>query len=468
MIECQPEIVAVFPFWSQANAMNWDSNFQYLRTLLPKMSELLPEWLWLFAWPQQSKGAGTWTYYNDGGGFFTDRIVPYPWPYDTAVRTGAIGFDPDRFKELDLRMAPTVYWLHQVETGLFMKGGYRQSFNESARPRIVCGHHFVIHKSLPYPLEGMLPRMWLQLGGAMAADVNVFNSQHCQNMLNETASDWLSPEAHNIIKGKEEMLRFGLLSYETDIPIADGPGKPVIVYNHRFEAYKNVEDTCVTLKELRAQGLDFEVWITQTRAQGDRDFPFDRSVGAPSRDAYLRNIAVPGINTSNSMHETFGISMLESIALGQLPVAPRAVTFPELVPPDYPYLFKTRGDQVAILRHIISRWPQDYVEWSPKLRKWAAENYSLQVYAERYAALLVKQANSWKDTNVKERTTTNIMSFLKRLPKGAYPLHRVSNEMRSYSKLGEQAMTDRRALREILQQGGKVRYVKNEIIVDWR
>ena len=77
---------------------------------------------------------------------------------------GRLGFDPSRFALLEERMAPTIYWLHQVEAGANVMGGYRQSWNRSARPVLVAQHHYIIHPSLPYLTEGMFPgcgRRWV-------------------------------------------------------------------------------------------------------------------------------------------------------------------------------------------------------------------------------------------------------------------------------------------------------------------
>jgi len=35
-------VVFVLPFWSQSDALNWDSNYNYLARLIPALAERLP------------------------------------------------------------------------------------------------------------------------------------------------------------------------------------------------------------------------------------------------------------------------------------------------------------------------------------------------------------------------------------------------------------------------------------------
>src|SRR3990167_7082603 len=224
------EVCVIMPFWSQSDGMNWDGNYNYLRAVVPELSKKLPGWLWVILWPDANYGADVWKWAGDG--FFNDKIVRYPWPYDTAIRSGVLGFDPLKFKTLDFKVAPTLFWMHQVETIPFMVGGYKQSFSKRSQPLFVAQHHYIIHKSLPYPMEGMFSRLWLQMGGSLAADRVLVHSDYCNQMMLESFGDYLTPQKMDELKSKTTVHKYGLEDGETDITIGDGPGVPVVVYNH--------------------------------------------------------------------------------------------------------------------------------------------------------------------------------------------------------------------------------------------
>ena len=459
-----PEIVVVAPFWSQSDGMNWDSNYAYLRIVLPELSRLKPHWLFIVLWPESSYGNDPWKWHGDS--FFTDRIVRYPWPYDTSVRTGALGFDPIRFRNLDYNVAPGIYWLHQTEMGAFISGGYKQSFNRSARPNIVAQHHYVIHDSLPYPMDGMFNRLWLQLGGAYVADRNVFNSEHCAKMLKQTAAQFVGPTWLKKVEPTKTTLPFGLLTNETEVPIRPHD-KPLIVYNHRQESYKQPLKTAAAIEAVRKMGDTVEVWATQQHGQNIKFFPVDKLVGDPVRAKYIQNIAVPAINVSNSTHETYCIAMVDSIALGHLPLAPRGVTFPELVPADYPYLFSSEKEQIAMLHHLLTHWPAVYEEWSGQLRHFAAKRFGLYAYARKYADILAEAGAEWLTVEPREHTVSGLNRFFASMKPGHYELQQVHRAIQKATNLQSQAMTYRRTCREWAKGGGKYAWARNQLVLVW-
>jgi glycosyltransferase involved in cell wall biosynthesis len=461
------EVCCVFPFWSQSDAMNWDSNYAYLRRILPGLSERLPGWLWLMTWPQRSKGADVWRFSDDG--LFNERIVRFPWPYDTAMRSSVQAWDVDRFKLLDAQ-GITVYWMHQVESALQVKYGYAGSFNLNAHPATVAQQHYIIHKSLPYPFESQLPRLWTQMGGTIASDRVVFNSKHCYRMAEESFGLFLNEHAWEAIAAKSQVLPFGLVDevmFDMVIPTPGIEQVPVVIYNHRFENYKQPQLTADALNEMRRRGHKFEVWVTQYVGQEIKSFPVDKVVGDPDQSVYLRNIAVPGLNVINSLHETFCISMQDSIALGQLPVAPRAVTFPELVPDDYPWLFKDEREQLDMLDHILTTWPEEWVKWSPKLRAFAREVFGVEGYMDRYADILQTEALKPRKAKAKEKNRVKIERALDKLPHGDYPVTELSGKFRAQIGLQSQAMPNRRVVRELVDRGAALVYRNNAVHLRW-
>lgn len=420
--------------------------------MLPALSRERPETVWVMLWPQQSIG-NVWRWRDDGLFAGAYPVTRFPWPYPSAMREGVTAFDPERFAELERRWAPTVYWLSMVEMGVNVHGGLRQSFGVMARPTLIAQHHYIIHESLPYPIAGLFGRQWLQIGGSIAADRVVTNSRYTTRMMTEAFSAYLNPAALRAITDKTETLPFGFVDDDLATHPITPHDKPVVIYNHRFELYKQPKVTADVLRSLRSR-FDFEVWITQYIAQKVGEFPFDRTVGDPDHRVYLDNIAVPAINTLNSVHETFCISVLDSLALGHVVVLPNRVTFPELVPEGYPYLFESTDEQTRMLASILRDWPRAHDEWSSRLREHARSRFNLDDYARRYASILHDNDDLYR-TEPKATTIANRNRMFAALKPGTYPLDDIAKVYRRTTGLMEQAAPNRRVVRDVIAAGGR-------------
>lgn len=447
-------IVAVIPFWSDSDMLNQDSNYAFLVRVLPVMARLRPDWAWVLFWPKQY-GADTWKWVDDGILSSIPNLAFYGWAYDTAMASSVSGWDAIAHRDLERKFAPMVYWLHQVESGVFLAGGYRRSFCAVSHPVLVAQHHYIIHRSLPYPMN--FNRLWLQMGGSLASDIVVCNSQHTLTMMREAFAEWLNQDTLDSLLAKTIVHRFGLLD-PTVFPTEIRPyPKPVFVYNHRQENYKQPHVTQEVLSSLRASGLDFEVWLT--RNIGQRSIIIaDRYMGHPDYRQYLQNIAIPAINTINSVHETFCISAMDSLALGHLLVAPRGVTFPELVPPDYPFLFRSAREQTEMLRHILTTWPTEWEKWSPILRRFAREQFDIVRYAETYAEII---ASTWKQKyeahTMKPAIAKRLDEFCQRLAPGEYSFSEIRRKMRAALGVQDQAFPPHRIASVLWSKGFRFR-----------
>ena len=79
---------------------------------------------------------------------------------------------------------------------------------------------------------------------------------------------------------------------------------------------------------------------------------------------YLRALAGADIVLSTSRHEFFGVSVVEAIYMGCLPLLPRALSYPEIIPQHlHPhFLYDPAGDLSATLETFLRAPPSSYRE----------------------------------------------------------------------------------------------------------
>jgi hypothetical protein len=100
-------------------------------------------------------------------------------------------------------------------------------------------------------------------------------------------------------------------------------------------------------------------------------------------------------NITHTLHETFCQAALESLAFGQWLIAPKKLTFPELVPRGYPFLYENEDKPSNSRAHILANgwWHPDHPE-RKKLQNHTRDTYNIRAYAEHYIAL-IEAMNAW-------------------------------------------------------------------------
>jgi glycosyltransferase involved in cell wall biosynthesis len=125
------------------------------------------------------------------------------------------------------------------------------------------------------------------------------------------------------------------------------PLPPVIVWNHRWEHDKNPEYFFKTLFDLDADGVDFRLIVLGQSFRRRpaifseaRDKLRDRIIHygfAESREEYARLLQKGDIVVSTAEHEFYGISVIEAVRAGCLPLLPKRLSYPELFSGQYLY-----------------------------------------------------------------------------------------------------------------------------------
>ena len=184
---------------------------------------------------------------------------------------------------------------------------------------------------------------------ALVADFIVFNSDYNRNSFFEGLQDVLNkmPDyPHNTLAGlqaKSDILPVGIQVPRPILPTL--PSKqtqtksPLILWNHRLEYDKNPDGFFDLLLRLKADGHDFRLAFLGESNEKSRknygrklDALSDHIVvqGHLTYDEYLDWLALSDLLPVTSIHDFFGISVMEAIAYGVKPLLPKRLSYPDL------------------------------------------------------------------------------------------------------------------------------------------
>lgn len=200
------------------------------------------------------------------------------------------------------------------------------------------------------------PKEWdrhyafMNLSSALLADAVWFNSDYHRRVFLEAVPGFVkglpSPRpVHPVgrILTKSEVVPIGIRQDAFDAALdendAFGGGDPVVVWNHRWEYDKGPEAFHEVLLQARAQGCRFRLAMMGQSfgavpdAFGKIESAFSGDIvqwgPVQSRAEYIRKLASCDVALVTAHHDFFGISVLESAAVGLDVVAPNALAYPE-------------------------------------------------------------------------------------------------------------------------------------------
>lgn len=190
----------------------------------------------------------------------------------------------------------------------------------------------------------------------LAADAVFFNSQfHMDSFLSQVAGQLLKPnrdhqevETVTALKKKCRVLHVGIdlsrLTPAMEIEKKNTP--PLIVWNQRWEYDKNPEQFVQVLKQLMDEQVAFEVAILGEQfSKSEKSKQEFEQLVAPIKSRiihigyattvdYMDYLHKSTVTLFTAIHEFFGISMIECVHCNVLPVLPKRLSYPELIPLD--------------------------------------------------------------------------------------------------------------------------------------
>ena len=134
---------------------------------------------------------------------------------------------------------------------------------------------------------------------------------------------------------------------EPHTPEVDSKTPPVIVWNHRWEHDKDPDTFFQTLYELDKKKVDFRLMVLGQSFQRKPDVfaeaeeklshKIDHFGYVESRAEYINLLCQADVVVSTARHEFYGISVIEAVRAGCIPILPNRLSYPELFPANYLY-----------------------------------------------------------------------------------------------------------------------------------
>jgi glycosyltransferase involved in cell wall biosynthesis len=247
---------------------------------------------------------------------------------------------------------------------------------------------------------------------ALAADRILFNSRtHSDaffeglpgflNLMPEYRPHWVVDD----IRTKAGVLYPGCRFADGTVSLQDPPQQspPLIIWNHRWEFDKNPEAFFDALDAVLEKGAEFclallgenfqavpKAFIRARSRYGDRIL---QDGYVESRQEYLNWLKQGSIVISTATQENFGISVVEAIRYGCIPLLPARLTYPEIIPQEFhaPVLYRDQKDLVQKLSLLIRDY-SEFKDMRSKLSRTMAR-FAWENLIDRYDEELEKLAD---------------------------------------------------------------------------
>ncbi len=196
---------------------------------------------------------------------------------------------------------------------------------------------------------------WTNVTTALAADRVLFNSHAHRDLFFEALPglirlmpDYRPGWVTEALRERSSVIypgcRFPSSCDPSWVP-AQQKGPPLIIWNHRWEYDKAPDVFFRALDVIADRGLDFRVALLGEQysripdsfsqalvKHGDRVLQYGF---VPSRRTYFDWLKRGSVVVSTAIQENFGLSVIEAVRCGCMPILPNRLSYPELIPPAY-------------------------------------------------------------------------------------------------------------------------------------
>jgi glycosyltransferase involved in cell wall biosynthesis len=182
--------------------------------------------------------------------------------------------------------------------------------------------------------------------------------------------------------------------------------RPLIIWNHRWEWDKNPNDFFWALKVLKEKNISFELALLGEQS-GKTPNNFKKAEQAlseeiiafgyiESKDEYIALLKKGAIVVSTSIQENFGISVVEAVRMGCIPLLPNRLSYHEIMPKKYldGILYSDKKELAEKLENLLLNY-QDYTGVREKLSS-DMQKYSWKALIKQYDMEFEKLAGDWQ------------------------------------------------------------------------
>lgn len=197
------------------------------------------------------------------------------------------------------------------------------------------------------------------------------------------------------IQSKSDVLYPGCRLHSLDRgPEPSRKTEPLVVWNHRWEYDKNPDAFFAALKRIKQKRIPFSLAllgeshenIPASFVDAKKEFNGHLKVYGyvESREEYRSWLKKGTIVVSTSNQENFGISVVEAVCSGCIPLVPSRLSYPEIIPEIFheSCLYTSQRDLISKLE-IMLQQPEKYVELSIQLSE-AMKRYSWETMSKEY------------------------------------------------------------------------------------
>ncbi len=275
-----------------------------------------------------------------------------------------------------------------IVTDLFNLADFKALVGSQCPPVLAYFHENQMTYPQPPGDKGAFQLGIINITTALVADMVVFNSKMHKDAFLNAVPEFLKrgrdcgPKGiADKIREKADVLYPGItLPFDRDVDAEKQTNPPLIVWNHRWGFDKNCEMFFSALEEIDNMGLDFNLAlmgenfgkIPEEFKEAEKKFK-NRILQfgyVPLREEYEKWLKRGAIVISTAIQENFGISVIEAMLMGCVPLLPDRLSYPEILPEEFHehFLYKNRQDLIEKLFLIISDYKQ-YEEIQSRLAK---------------------------------------------------------------------------------------------------
>jgi glycosyltransferase involved in cell wall biosynthesis len=276
-----------------------------------------------------------------------------------------------------LGLTRSLYGGHGGHRGAALRGMDGEA-SVAAVPVALYFHENQLTYPLPPGRARDLSFAWTNYTSAMASDALFFNSNFHRRSFLAALPDLLGRYHDNrelesiaAIAARAQVLAPGidLARHDRYRAPSDGEARsaeaPIILWNSRWEYDKQPQAFFAALDALAARGVAFRLIVAGEHIDPNaaefvaaRERWSDRIVHwgyAGSTASYSRLLWQADIVVSTALQEFFGIGVIEALYCGCVPLLPRRLSYPELIPAEYHpiCLYDTPVELVERLQEVI-------------------------------------------------------------------------------------------------------------------